>query len=502
MKVRIKAHQKLIQKIVIVTALSFLLFFLVVGIVTNSILENQIVTNTSHSIEIVLQDEVNNFNTYFARLEELGTRSAGMIQYWLTLENHQEREQRIRERYRLIDGAIRTDTTQYESTDISAAFLSDQSDYTEEVFNIILATEGRFDQYARGATSLVFNMYLITRQQFIRIYPKDWALEIESDHDFTRDVFYYIADPEHNPERLPQWTVPYYDSIWEHWMTSLITPIYINDEFFGIVGHDVILDDIYSDILEKNFFDSGYGFIFDTNGNLLIHPFYLDRLRQTAEMGDEFTFNTLDNPQLTQLLTETISMVDDDTDEVFRRQYVEDGHKKYFYTYPLDLLDWYYAIVIPHEEIVEGLRSFRVLYWAGAVITSIFLFAVVISILWSYVLKPIKILTTVTKEISEGNLSKRVIVESSDEIGTLGMSFNEMADKLSATLADLQKDIQKRWKVEQALRGSEQKYKLMVENTLEGVFIHQDREFKFCNQRFAEIFGYTDVSEIITKKSS
>jgi PAS domain S-box-containing protein len=45
-------------------------------------------------------------------------------------------------------------------------------------------------------------------------------------------------------------------------------------------------------------------------------------------------------------------------------------------------------------------------------------------------------------------------------------------------------------RVEEALRESEEKYKILVENSLTGVQIHQDGKFVFVNDRFAEMHGY------------
>jgi PAS domain S-box-containing protein len=42
-----------------------------------------------------------------------------------------------------------------------------------------------------------------------------------------------------------------------------------------------------------------------------------------------------------------------------------------------------------------------------------------------------------------------------------------------------------------ALRESEEKYGLLVENSLTGIFIHQDGRYVFVNDRFAEIHGHT-----------
>ena len=44
---------------------------------------------------------------------------------------------------------------------------------------------------------------------------------------------------------------------------------------------------------------------------------------------------------------------------------------------------------------------------------------------------------------------------------------------------------------EKALRESEHKYKTLTENSLAGIYIHQDDKYVFVNERFAEMCGYT-----------
>jgi PAS domain S-box-containing protein len=46
-------------------------------------------------------------------------------------------------------------------------------------------------------------------------------------------------------------------------------------------------------------------------------------------------------------------------------------------------------------------------------------------------------------------------------------------------------------KVEEALRKSEEKYKILTTNSLTGIFIHQYGRFVFVNDRFAKLHGYT-----------
>jgi two-component system, NtrC family, nitrogen regulation sensor histidine kinase NtrY len=67
---------------------------------------------------------------------------------------------------------------------------------------------------------------------------------------------------------------------------------------------------------------------------------------------------------------------------------------------------------------------------------------------WGYrFIDPILALTRGTKALAEGKLDERVKVDSSDEIGQLGLAFNNMADRL----VELQEDVRK--KERQAMFG-------------------------------------------------
>ncbi|UCG80462.1 MAG: PAS domain S-box protein [Desulfobacterales bacterium] len=56
---------------------------------------------------------------------------------------------------------------------------------------------------------------------------------------------------------------------------------------------------------------------------------------------------------------------------------------------------------------------------------------------------------------------------------------------------NLNEEISERKRMEKALRESEEKYSTLVEDSLTGIYIDQDRKIVFSNKRFAEIFGYS-----------
>ncbi len=70
-------------------------------------------------------------------------------------------------------------------------------------------------------------------------------------------------------------------------------------------------------------------------------------------------------------------------------------------------------------------------------------------------------------------------------------------ESIERSLDLARKELAVRRKAEGALRESEEKYRKLVDYTLVGKYIHQDRIFMFCNGRFAEIFGYEGPGEII-----
>jgi signal transduction histidine kinase len=89
------------------------------------------------------------------------------------------------------------------------------------------------------------------------------------------------------------------------------------------------------------------------------------------------------------------------------------------------------------------------LQWQLGIAIAVALFAMLtVGYFWGYsFIDPILALTRGTRALAEGKLDERVKVESKDEIGQLGLAFNNMADKL----VELQEDVRK--KERQALFG-------------------------------------------------
>jgi PAS domain S-box-containing protein len=73
----------------------------------------------------------------------------------------------------------------------------------------------------------------------------------------------------------------------------------------------------------------------------------------------------------------------------------------------------------------------------------------------------------------------------------LELRVKERTAELTRAYEALKAEMFVRERTEEALRGSEKQYSQVVENSLTGIYIDQDTRIVFCNQRLADIFGYS-----------
>ena len=127
---------------------------------------------------------------------------------------------------------------------------------------------------------------------------------------------------------------------------------------------------------------------------------------------------------------------------------------KYIYFQPWD---WIISAGAYEEEIYHSLYETE--RFIAVVVVVILAIAFGLTIVLSRVLtKPILDLTRVTTRMAAGDLSQRVTIRGSDEIGILGDSFNRMAAQIQSNTENLEKLIEARTR---DLRDSREKYRYL-----------------------------------------
>ena len=109
--------------------------------------------------------------------------------------------------------------------------------------------------------------------------------------------------------------------------------------------------------------------------------------------------------------------------------------------------------------------------------------------------KPIGQLARASERVAQGDLSTSVDVKSSNEIGVLTHSFNQMIVSLKKSRDELQQ-----WGEE--LRESEEKFRKVFESSNDAMMLLDENEFFDCNNATLRVFGCTTKEEFCGKHPS
>lgn len=394
--------------------------------ILNRLTLNELDKSVELSLENLAGILAEDVDGYFQRREDLGHASAEFLVELIKRPVDPNALATFDQQYQMINGAIRTNLSAFPSEDVSGVFLPSNTPLDENIKKIILTTEWPFNYYAKGTVSRVFNAYFITKNSLLRVYPKDMALEAEADHDFTQDSFFYAGDPAHNPEKQIRWTKAYYNPVFKKWMSSMVTPIYLDDEFIGIVGHDVILDALYDLLSKQKFFKTGYCFIFDQSKKLIVHPKYREKLLESAKLDQTSNLSIFNDPALQTF----ISMAVQSPKKSLMFKVKNNGHFHY-YAKKLNVLDWYIGIVVPDDEMMKHINNLNGLRIMSLVILTSFLI-LIFYLIFKKVIQPIKNVTSMVSAFASraGDLTQHLKVVSQDEVGNLASAFNLLIDSL------------------------------------------------------------------------
>ncbi|MBU0595702.1 PAS domain S-box protein, partial [Candidatus Bipolaricaulota bacterium] len=152
-----------------------------------------------------------------------------------------------------------------------------------------------------------------------------------------------------------------------------------------------------------------------------------------------------------------------------------------------------------HEALGPILRVRTTLLTAGILTAGI---GIVFGLMFAGgLVRPARHLLQATEELGRGNLDHRVNMTSRDELGKLGSAFNTMADNLhlvTASRNDLEREVTAREAAERrleatirSLRESDEKFRLLTEESPVGVFISSEMKLRYVNPAFESIFGYS-----------
>ena len=214
-------------------------------------------------------------------------------------------------------------------------------------------------------------------------------------------------------------TEPYIDAVTGQMIISIGTAVKKGGQTLGVVGTDLTLKTITDTINALDFGGMGYAFLISADGKILVHP---DNTLVTKNLKDIYPQNT---PPISTLISEVKL----------------DGKERIVTFAPvkgLGSVNWYVGLSIDKEQAYTMLSTFRtsaVIATLIAVISIIALLGLLIRLL----MQPLHVMTRAMQNIAqgEGDLTRRLVVESKDEFGTLGSAFNQFVERIHTSMTEV-----------------------------------------------------------------
>jgi len=142
-------------------------------------------------------------------------------------------------------------------------------------------------------------VYYLSANDFIGIYPwpgDDYAYSTQS----QEGAVYQAAIPKNNPNRDIYWTDAYTDQAGKGLMTTVGSPLYIGDRFYGALAIDITLSSLSKELLPQS----------DLNGHMML----MDKKKQIMAYSETLeNVSTQDIELVEKYLPEELKSIDIDT---------------------------------------------------------------------------------------------------------------------------------------------------------------------------------------------
>jgi PAS domain S-box-containing protein len=329
-------------------------------------------------------------------------------------------------------------------------------------------------------------IYCVNSSGVIEVHPKRGLPGADlSSHEFILEQIQrkngYLEYDWKNPEERESRPKALYMLYFEPWDWIISVSSY-RSEFIELVN----VDDFEDRILSLRFGKTGYSFIMDIHGTLIIHPAMKgENLLQADDDGRQFV------KDICQRRNGKIGYAWANPGEAGPRE-------KLVLFNDIPEFGWIVASSCYLEEFQAPLATVTDIFIITVVLTLV-LFPPITFLISASITNPLQELMRHFATGARGDISVRMQPRSQDEVGRLSQYFNVFMDRLEAYRTDLENEISDRKKAEASIRESEIKYRDLVQNA-NSIILRMDTfgQITFFNE-FAQIFFGYNEEEVIGK---
>ncbi len=332
-------------------------------------------------------------------------------------------------------------------------------------------------------------IYCLNSKGIIVNHPHDALMGADlSVHEFIKDqkrrkigyVEYDWKNPSESHAR-PKALYMTYFAPWD-WIISASS---YRDEFKELVN----VGDFRESILSLQFGETGYSYVIDTSGKLIIHH----KLEGINIINERDARERSFIREMIEKRSGKIIYAWKNPDEAYHRE------KLVIFNH-IPEFDWIVASSSYLEEFYAPLKVVKKFFFFHAMLSLLLVLPLTFWIS-STITNPLQALMNRFSQAAKGDIGVRMQRQNQDEIGSLAQYFNTFMDRLERYSASLKAEIDERKKAEAAIRKSEAKYRELVQNANSIIMrIDPEGRITFFNEFAQSLFGF-DAQEIIGRHS-
>ncbi|WP_394247167.1 methyl-accepting chemotaxis protein [Vibrio profundi] len=211
-------------------------------------------------------------------------------------------------------------------------------------------------------------------------------------------------------------TTAYLDAITNALLVTIAEPVRQNGNLVGVVGADVLIDQLINDVISLDVGDNAYAMLIDTqDGTFLAHPNKSLILKSVSDLSADLSMSVVEQAVRTASI------------EIIK----ENGKEKLLYFTKVAGTDWIFGIQMDRETEEANHASLLSQLITTAVIITI---VVILLVSWlvSFLFRDLKRVSDALEEIASGeaDLTQRLEPKSQDEVGQLATSFNRFVGNM------------------------------------------------------------------------
>jgi len=307
-------------------------------------------------------------------------------------------------------------------------------------------------------TPNVVAAYINTPGDLNRLYPfmeKVWE-QYPPDLNMEDYNFYYLADEKHNPARKPVWTGVYLDPAGQGWMLSCIAPVYRGDTLEGVVGLDVTVEKIVSNVLKMDLPWGASAFLADDKGMILAMSEKIEKLFELQELKSHVYSSAISKEQLKPEEFNLFKIADPSLVQGLKEIYTSQARIAELSTRegPVFLIQavipetgWRAFVIVKESEVFESVeRLARISQMIGfAAIGGMLAFYLAFFLflrsrarrMAAAIAEPVETLSRATNEMGTGISEAPIAASGIEELDTLTENFNTMSSQLAERSREL-----------------------------------------------------------------